>query len=317
MKVMLSLWVAVFCTASGIVSGQENGKLNEAHYRIYDTKEGREVSLDAIVQRMEDHDVLLFGEEHNDSVAHHLQATLLGMMQKRFGDRLTLSMEMFDRDVQSVMDEYLGGHIREKHFAKDARAWTNYRDYRPMVELAKSQGLDVICANAASRYTNLAGRSGQGALLALPKASRAHFAPLPYAVASGAYHDKLMSFMNGGHSPEKDSTGKVKPPVASMGGFDLIAAQSLWDATMAWSIASYAKAKGNKGKRIMHVNGRFHSDEKMAVVTQLASYAPKLKTVVLSAGPADDFPNPNWEALRHLGDFVIITDPNVPRTYDN
>jgi uncharacterized iron-regulated protein len=33
---------------------------------------------------------------------------------------MALSMEMFDRDVQTVMDEYLRGDIREKNFLKAA-----------------------------------------------------------------------------------------------------------------------------------------------------------------------------------------------------
>ena len=317
MKVVLALFLSLCCAGSAPVFAQGDTVLGPSHYKIYDTKQGREVTLEDIVQRMENHEVVLFGEEHNDSVAHYLQVTLMEKLNTRFGEKMALSMEMFDRDVQTVMDEYLGGHIRERQFTKDARVWSNYRDYRPMVELAKAKGLDVICANAASRYTNLAGRQGQEALKKLPKASRGHFAPLPYPIASGAYYDKLMGFMNGGHTPEKDSTGKVKPPVANMGAFDLIAAQSLWDATMAWSIASYAKHKANKGKKIMHVNGRFHSDERMAIFTQLASYAPKLRTLVISCGPSDAFLAPNWEELRIMGDYVIITDPNVPRTYEN
>lgn len=305
------------CLAPNGLAAQDMGGLGVAHYRIYDARLGREVSLQAIVDQMETHDILFFGEEHNDSVAHYLQATLWGMLHNRYGNRLALSMEMFERDVQSVMDEYLAGSIREKHFLKDARVWSNYRDYRPMVELAKSKGLDVICANAASRYTNLAGREGMKGLRELPEKSKGHFAPLPYTMATGAYYDKLMAFMNGGHSPATDSSGQVKPPVATMGGFDLIAAQSLWDATMAWSIASYAKRKGNRGKKVMHVNGRFHSDERLAIVTQLAGYAPKLKTLVISCGPAEELNNPNWDILKKNGDFIVITDPSVPRTYEN
>ena len=88
-----------------------------------------------------------FGEEHNDSVTHYLEQTMLRLLYSKFNDKLTLSMEMFDRDVQTVMDEYLSGAIREKNFTKDARVWSNYRDYKPMVEFAKEKGLHVICAN--------------------------------------------------------------------------------------------------------------------------------------------------------------------------
>ncbi|HYF01991.1 MAG TPA: ChaN family lipoprotein, partial [Patescibacteria group bacterium] len=135
-----------------IMTAQEQS-LSDKNYRIYSTKLGREVSLQEIAADMERYDVLFFGEEHNDSVAHYVQHELLKMLHGQFGSNLALSMEMFDRDVQHVMNEYLQGFIRERHFLKDARVWSNYRDYRPLVEFAREQKLDVICANAPSRYT--------------------------------------------------------------------------------------------------------------------------------------------------------------------
>ncbi|MBK8955210.1 MAG: ChaN family lipoprotein [Saprospiraceae bacterium] len=187
-----------------------------------------------------------------------------------------------------------------------------------MVEFAKAHKLDVVCANAPGRYTNLAGRKGQKALMDLPKESKKYFAPLPYDTASGKYYEKLMNLTSHGPAPapdstKKDSSQKIVPPAMNMGGFSLIMGQSLWDATMAYSISQYLKK--NKSKKVMHVNGRFHSDERFAVVTQLNKYNPKLKSLVISTGPDDSFPNVDWSQFKHLGDYVIITDPEVPRTY--
>ncbi len=49
-----------------------------------------------------------------------------------------------------------------------------------MVEVAKHEGLPVICANAPRRYVSLAGRSGRGALEELPLESKQWLPPLPY-----------------------------------------------------------------------------------------------------------------------------------------
>jgi uncharacterized iron-regulated protein len=287
-------------------------QLSEGHYKIYSVGLKKEVTLNDIAADMKDYDVVFFGEEHNDSVTHYLQKTLFELLFARYADKLALSMEMFDRDVQPVMNEYLGGHIREKNFLKDARVWSNYRDYRPMVEFSKEKKLDVICANAPSRYTNLAGRKGQGALKLLSTASKLFFAPLPYDTATGKYYDKLMEMS--GHTPvTKTDTAKTKAPVMNMGGFNLVVAQSLWDATMAYSIAEYLKK--NKGKKIMQVNGRFHSDEGFAIVTQLKKYSPKTKVLIISAGSDKNFPQIDWSQYLSLGDYIIITDPQVPRTF--
>jgi uncharacterized iron-regulated protein len=281
------------------------------NYRVYSGKTHKEVSLKEIVADMDNYDVLLFGEEHNDSVTHFLEASMLELLYLKFGDNVALSMEMFDRDVQPVMDEYLQGAIKEKHFKKDARAWSNYRDYRAMVEYAREKKLDVICANAPTRYTNLAGRKGQSALESLSDQAKEWFAPLPYDTATGLYYDKLMGVT---HGPAGDTSNKQPAmPAMSMGGFNMVMAQSLWDATMANSIVKYQKK--NKGKKVMQVNGKFHSDEGFAVCAQLYNYNSKIKPLVITTASDEDFPNINWKQYTKYGHYIIITDPKVPRTY--
>lgn len=294
----------LFAYAKGQIS------LSESNYKIYSVKLNKIVSLNDIVEDMKTYDVVFYGEEHNDSVTHFLEKSLFEKLYDRFQNKISLSMEMFDRDLQPVMDEYLKGFIREKNFTKDARVWSNYKDYKPMVEFAKEKQLDVICANAAGRYSNLAGRKGQKALMELPEASKKYFAPLPYDTASGKYYEKLLEMSGHGPVAKNDSAKTKMPP---MGAFNLITAQSLWDATMAYSIFEYLKK--NKNKKVMHVNGRFHSDEGFAAATQLKKYAPKISVLIISTLNDDAFPDINWEKHKHLGNYIIITDPKVPKSY--
>jgi len=290
--------------------------LSDKNYRIYSVKLGREVSLADIATDMKNYDVVFYGEEHNDSVTHYAERTLLAALCDRYSN-MALSMEMFDRDVQGVMTEYLNGYIREKDFKHDARVWSNYRDYRPLVELAKEKQLDVVCANAPSRYTNIAGRKGEKGLAALPEASKKYFAPLPYDTATGKYYVKLQEMSGHTMAPvSKTDTAKqpAMPPMMMM-SFDLVVAQSLWDATMAWSISEYIKT--HPQKKIMQVNGRFHSEEGYAVVEQLKKYSPKTKILIVSSASEDDFPNIDWSKYKPLGDYILITDPKVPKTFQD
>lgn len=298
--------IAIFAFIYNVI----NAQITEQNYKIYSVKLAKEVSVNDIIEDAKNTDVMFYGEEHNDSVTHYLEYKILELLFNKYKNSIALSMEMFERDVQPIMNEYLTYDIREKNFKKDARAWSNYKDYRSMVEFCKTNHLDVICANAAGRYSNLAGRKGQKALMSLPKESKKYFAPLPYDTASGKYYDKLMGLS--GHGPSTDTVKKATP-MMGMGRFNLIMAQSLWDATMAYSIAEYLKT--HKAKKILQVNGRFHSDEYLAVVTQLKKYNPLLKTIVISSGSDDSFPNIDWKKFEHLGDYIIITDPKIPTTY--
>lgn len=302
MKSLVYLFSSLFLVNALFLPAQ----VTEKNYKIYSVKQSKEVSINDIVDDMKNSDVLFYGEEHNDSVTHYLENKIFESLYQKYNSSMTLSMEMFERDVQPIMNEYLTSDVREKNFKKDARVWSNYKDYRPMVEFCKTNKLDVVCANAASRYSNLAGRKGQKALMDLPLESKKYFAPLPYDTASGKYYEKLVGLFDNGKEKKKSPNPNHEP-------FSLVMAQSLWDATMAFSIADYLEK--NSTKKIFQVNGRFHSDEGFAVVTQLKNYNPKIKTLVISSGSDKSFPNIDWKKFENQGDYIIITDPSVPKTY--
>ena len=258
-------------------------------YKIFETKTKKSISIAELIKKTKNADVLFFGEEHNDSIGHLLETQIFsGLLQSYPGT--ALSMEMFSTDVQVVMDEYLSGVISEKNFIKEARAWNNYQDYRPLIELAKQNKANVITANAATRYSNAVTFSGLNKLNDFPAASKAFLPPLPVDTATGRYYNKFTETL-GGHD---------------MGTMKIYQTQNLWDATMAWSIARYALQ--NQGKKIFQVNGRFHSDEHLGIINQLKKYAPKLQLLNISCFAAEDISNPDWTKKQaELSDFIILT----------
>ncbi len=168
------------------------------HYSVW-RGDGTPATFEDVVAAAVEADVVLMGEEHDDRVTHALQLDLLSALHSRLSDtrQLALAMEMFETDIQPVIDDYLGGHIREKDFVMDARPWNNYAsDYRPLVEYAKNHGLQVLASNAPRRYVSLLGRGGgQDSLCALGPASRALLPPLPIPEASDAYRKIFMGHM--------------------------------------------------------------------------------------------------------------------------
>lgn len=271
----------------------------QAHYKIYDTKAKELTSIEKIAGDCAAANILFFGEEHNDSTGHWLEAEIFKVLHQRYGDNLALSMEMFETDCQLVVNEYLSGFISEDRFTKEARAWTNYKDYKPLVEFAKQNKLALIAANPPRRYVNMVSRKGMKSLDSLPRASKKFLPDLPYDTATGRYREKFMGFMRGG------SPGTGNPRI--------LYSQSLWDAGMSNSI--YQFWKKNKRKKIFHLAGRFHCDEKLGIITQLQNRKPGLRILNISCFSDSTFLNPNWEKFSHLGDYVIITDPGLKRSY--
>lgn len=265
-------------------------------YQIYDVKNQKVIELDELISNIKNTDVLFFGEEHNDSTGHVLEMAVFEKMSVAYPGT-ALSMEMFATDVQPVLNEYLAGLISEKNFIKEARAWNNYNDYKPLITFAKKNKLNVIGANAATRYSNAVTYSGLSILEQFPPSSKPFLPPLPVDTATGRYHEKFLETM-GGHD---------------MGSMKIYQTQNLWDATMAWSIASHMKS--NSRKKILQINGRFHSDEKLGTVAQLKKYAPRLKVAAISCFTSADFAAPEWAKHAVLADYIIIS-PQLKKQQD-
>ena len=108
---------------------------SEDQFRAFDAK-GNPVTMDQIIKAIGDVDAVFLGEQHDDAVAHAIQAEIFKRTIEQYGAkrRVALSMEMFERDTQIVVNEYLNGQITEAQFLASSRPWGNYKtDYRPLL----------------------------------------------------------------------------------------------------------------------------------------------------------------------------------------
>jgi uncharacterized iron-regulated protein len=222
------------------------------------------------------------------------------ILRQSWEPNLALSMEMFERDVQYVLDEYLTGFITQEHLVASGRAWKNYAtDYRPLIEFAREKKMTVLAANAPRRYVNRVSRLGAASLAEIEPEGRQFLPPLPYAPASENYGAKFERTM-------KEHQDEGRPPSAESIARGL-EAQSLWDASMAYSIAEFLTS--HPGKRVIHVNGSFHTAERLGTVEHLLRYRPGTSVVVVTMVSEASFPNFDTKTMNGQGDFVVVTDP--------
>jgi uncharacterized iron-regulated protein len=277
------------------------------HFRVY-RADGQLSTLADVVNAMADSDAVMLGETHDDPVAHYLEAELLRLAYEAHAAKrpLVLSLEMFERDVQTVLDEYLTSLIPETHFLRSSRPWNNYQaDYRPMIEYAKEHKFPVIAANAPRRYVNRVTRLGIGSLDALSAQAKAWLPPLPYADASPAYVEKFRNLMSQMPSAAAATPSTTPGPA--------LASQSLWDASMAHAISEQLKQR--KDALVIHVNGKFHSEERMGIPDHLSRYRPNTRMLIVTMVVASGYPELEVKGQTKLGDFVIFTDGRLPRSY--
>ena len=188
-------------------------------FRVYDIR-GRSSSFAAVLNALSDTDVVLVGEEHDDVVGHRFEAELLGAAYRRLqagdGRDVILSLEMFERDVQYILTEYLDGTISETHFLSSSRPWDDYEHrYRPLVEFSKAHGLRVVAANAPRRYVNRVSREGPESLHALSATAKGFLPPLPFPGPSAEYRaqwDALMAEVMAGPEAQPGASGDDADP---------------------------------------------------------------------------------------------------------
>lgn len=231
------------------------------------------ITLPDFTLEVKDADVVLVGEWHTHTGIHRFQTELLRAMYQQSPD-VALSMEMFSRDSQTVVEQYLAGEIGEQTLIQQANAWPNYEsDYRPLVEFAKIEKLDIIAANAPKNIVRCIGREGTDYLDKLPVNERSWLADT-ISTQDSAYKTHFLSSMHHGNELQN---GKQ------------FAAQMAWDETMAESIVRYLERHPNS--QVMHIAGKFHIENGLGTAASILARAPNLKVVIVTPMGVNETPD--------------------------
>ncbi|QRA45213.1 ChaN family lipoprotein [Chryseobacterium cucumeris] len=240
-------------------------------YQFYD-KKGKEVKTEKLVKELADYDVVFFGENHNSSINHWLQLKITEALFAKKNGQLILGAEMFERDNQTQLDQYLNGKFDAKTLKDSARLWNNYAtDYKPLVDFAKDKKLNFIATNIPRRYASQTAKEGLESLNKLSEKEKTYIAQLPIKVTLDTPGYPEMKKMMGDHA---EGT-KV---------MNFISAQATKDATMAESILKNYQA----GKTFIHYNGNYHSKEFGGIYWYIKQKNPNLKMAVISVFESDD-----------------------------
>lgn len=152
--VVVSLFLLpVSCAAvshSGGVDGRAEWSAPPLH-RAVSVRHGRTgeaLSFDAFLDALARADVVFLGETHTDETTHRVELAVYEGLLVRRGGKVVLAMEMFERDVQPALNDYLAGRIDEATFLSRARPWKHYHTgYRALIEKARSSGSPVVASN--------------------------------------------------------------------------------------------------------------------------------------------------------------------------
>lgn len=260
--------------------------------RIVATRTDTVTPVSDVAEALASADVVALGEEHKTPAVHELHLAVIEELHDR-RPNMVIAMEMFDRDVQNVLLQYLNGLIDEAEFRAQARPWPEYaRDYRPVIEFAKQNGLIVLAANAPAKLVKQASTAGLATVLGGPDVAR------EVTTADGAAYDAFVESMAGHPGVTEETLRRYW------------AAQCLRDDTMAETITDYLAKRKQVDDRPLAVLicGRGHSDYRRGVVQRIEQRMPGLDVRVLSVETVDDVDSAVYQAPRDLADYVVVTE---------
>lgn len=269
-------------------------KTDKPSYQIYQ-QDGKAIKYKKMVKAMEEADIIMFGELHNNPICHWLQLELTKDLYAVKGNQLVLGAEMFESDNQLVIDEYFNDFFKAKKFEDDVRLWPNYTtDYKPLLEFARENDLKFIATNVPRRYASVVHKKGFEALEELPEASKVYLPNLPieYDPELPAYKE-MMEMMKGmGHANE-----------------NLPKAQAIKDATMAHFILKNLKT----GQQFLHYHGTYHSNNFEGIIWYLKRQHPELKIVSISSVEQAEVGELEEENM-NLANFILVVDEDMTKT---
>lgn len=260
-------------------------------YKIY-TGKGKEVSYQKMLKHIEKQDILLFGELHNNAIAHWLQYEVTADLNKK--RKLILGAEMFEADNQIALNDYLKDSITAKGLDTLARLWPNHKtDYAPLLDFAKDHNLPFIATNIPRRFASLVYINDFAGLDSLTDIEKSWIAPLPIPFDSELPTYKHILEMMGKHGSPK-----------------LVKAQAIKDATMAYFIAK----NHIEGSLSIHYNGAYHSDNYEGILWYLRKESTTREYCTISTVTQKDI-NKLKEESYGVADFIICVDENMTNTY--
>lgn len=264
-------------------------------FQIYNEK-GKKVRYEKMLEKLETADIVMFGELHNNSIAHFLQVKVAKSLHENKDKQLVIGAEMFERDQAEILQNYVKGTLDEKEFEKQMRLWPNYKtDYKPLLQFAKDNHICYVATNVPRRYASLVFKKGVAALDTLSNEEKSWIAPLPYPYDSSlpGYVKMMEMFKDSNHANE-----------------NFPKSQAIKDATMAHFILDNWQAN----QTFLHLNGSYHSDNYEGIVWYLNQYKNQLKIQTITVVEQASVKTLEKEHL-NKANYIIVVDDDMPKSY--
>ena len=237
------------------VPSEETGKIDLDRAKVLESKTGKTLTFDEMVDALRSSTVIFVGETHSRREDHAVQLRIVKDLFRESRGRLAIGMEMFQRRYQDALDRYVAGEINEEQLREQtdwAHTWRHdFSFWADILRFARQNKIPVIGLNVRNEIPRKVAKEGYDALDESEKAE----IPKPWPPEiSKEYRKYLKKEFKGHHH------GGIELPER------FIQAQLVWDTTMAEAVirtveAYRAKHGSADGFHMVALAGKGHVDK--------------------------------------------------------
>jgi uncharacterized iron-regulated protein len=256
---------------------------------VYAAKEERPLAFGAMIDCLQEADLVCIGETHDSDLNHRIQLQIIKALFAR-DERLGVGMEMFQRPYQEALDRYSRGSLGEEDFLKA----TEYRQrwgfawslYRPITDFCRRNGVPLAALNAPKELTSRISRVGYAGL---SEDERRQLGPIDFQVAKHRdYWYERLAAMHG----QKDAPAEQKERSYQV--------MTTWDDYMAASAARFQQERHLR--RLVILAGSGHIERRFGIPERTSKRTGgKVLTIGILVGG-----EPTSFHREPLTDFLVI-----------
>jgi uncharacterized iron-regulated protein len=210
--------------------------------------ETKQFDRSEIIAQLSQANIVYLGEIHNSEKDHQAQLEIIKTLHDR-NPQIAIAFEMFQRQFQTVLEQYLAGKIDEEQLKKQTEYETrwgfDWEYYDPILRFAKKNSLPLLALNTPEEITTKVSTEG---LNSLTKEEREHIPSISEIRTDNQDYRQMLAevyqqHMHGKHGNSEDIDS-------------FFTTQVLWDETMAETIAKFYQK--NPADRLIVLAGQGH-----------------------------------------------------------
>ena len=235
------------------------------HGEILDVGTGKLVNGNDVKEHASAARVIYVADPHDNPEAHAVQLKIIRALNEKFPGKIAVGTEMFRRDSQPQLDDWLADKLSEKEFKNlYCRNWGDwYSGHEPTFNYIKENSIPLIALNA-TMVTKRAALKGK---------THDDDPSIPVLDLADENHKKYnMEIYN--QSFAGDSAHNPNPAL-------YYRMMTFWDEAMAQSVADFLDNPANDDKKLVVIAGEGHVIYGFGIPARAAKRHPHDYTIVI------------------------------------